>query len=115
MLQTPLNDAPKVAARNGAATARPRVAEQAWRANAELLHELGTSLAGLDEQQIESRLDHDGANEVSHEKLPHWSRQLLRAFWNPFIIVLVVLAVVQLLTSDDFTGPFIIAVMVLIS
>ncbi|HJU07375.1 MAG TPA: magnesium-translocating P-type ATPase [Rhodanobacteraceae bacterium] len=103
------------AARNGAGSARPLVAQQAWLPNAELLIALETGYAGLDQEQIEARLDRDGINEVSHEKPPHWSRQLLRAFWNPFIVVLVLLAVVQLLTSDDVTGPIIIAVMVLIS
>ncbi|MGN6312276.1 MAG: magnesium-translocating P-type ATPase, partial [Rhodanobacteraceae bacterium] len=116
MLQTPLNDTPKAAAaKNGAAGARPRVAEQAWRANTELLQELDTSLAGLDEEQIEARLDRDGINEAVHERPPHWSLQLLRTFKNPFIIVLLVLAAVQLATSDDITGPIIIAVMVGIS
>src|SRR5690348_8235743 len=116
MLQTPPNDVRQAAAvKNGASSAHPRVAEQAWRTNAELLQALDASVAGLDEKQIESRLDRDGANEVSHEKPPHWSRQLLRAFKNPFIVVLVVLAIVQLATSDDVTGPIIIAVMVLVS
>ena len=116
MLQTPLNESRQAAAaRNGAGSARPLVAQQAWLPNAELLTTLETGHAGLDQEEIESRLDRDGANEVSHEKPPHWSRQLLRAFWNPFIVVLGVLAVVQLLTSDDVTGPIIIAVMVLIS
>jgi len=116
MLQTPPNDVRQAAAaKNGASSAHPRVAEQAWRTNAELLQALDASVAGLDEEQIESRLDRDGANEVSHEKPPHWSRQLLRAFKNPFIVVLVVLAIVQLATSDDVTGPIIIAVMVLVS
>src|SRR5690348_13418108 len=116
MLQTPLNDTPKAAAaKTAAAASRPAVAAEAWRANAELLQELDTSIAGLDEEQIESRLDRDGLNEVSHEKPPHWSRQLLRAFKNPFIVVLLVLAIVQLATSDDVTGPIIIAVMIAIS
>ncbi len=113
MLQTPPNESRQAATRNGGAS--PSVAAFAWRGNDELLRELETGHAGLAEEEIESRLDRDGPNEVSHEKPPHWSRQLLRAFWNPFIIVLVVLAVVQLLTSDDLTGPLIIAVMVLIS
>src|SRR5690348_3939892 len=116
MLQTPLNDTPKAAAaKTAAAASRPAVAAEAWRANAELLAALDTSVAGLDEEQIESRLDRDGANEVSHEKPPHWSRQLLRALKNPFIVVPVVLAIVQLATSDDVTGPIIIGVMVLMS
>ncbi|MEO6799959.1 MAG: magnesium-translocating P-type ATPase [Rhodanobacter sp.] len=92
------------------------VAQEAFRANDELLTALETSLVGLDEEQIEARLHRDGPNEVSREKPPHWSRQLLRAFKNPFIVVLLVLAVVEVFaTPDDLSGPIIIAVMVAIS
>ncbi|MEX1827994.1 magnesium-translocating P-type ATPase [Luteibacter sp. CQ10] len=88
----------------------------AFRPADELLRALGSRPDGLDEAAIAERLDRDGINEVGHEKPPHWSVQLLRAFKNPFIIVLLVLAVVQLFTEpDDLTGPIIIAVMVGIS
>jgi Mg2+-importing ATPase len=88
----------------------------AYRPADELLRSLDARLDGLDEAAIAERLDRDGINEVGHEKPPHWSIQLLHAFRNPFIIVLLVLAVVQLLTdSSDLTGPVIIAVMVGIS
>ena len=104
------------AAGKGAAAIHAAVAQEAFRANDELLAALETTPAGLDEEQIEARLHRDGPNEVSHEKPPHWSRQLLRAFKNPFIIVLLVLAVVQVFaTPDDMSGPIIIAVMVAIS
>ncbi|HUH31474.1 MAG TPA: cation-transporting P-type ATPase, partial [Rhodanobacter sp.] len=93
-----------------------RAAQYAFRATGELLAELAARSDGLDAEQIEARLRHDGLNEVSHEKPPHWSRQLLRAFKNPFIIVLLILAGVQLATDrGDPTGPIIIAVMVAIS
>jgi Mg2+-importing ATPase len=99
-----------------AAHARPVVADNAWADDAALLASLDTSPAGLDEAQIEDRLDRDGANEATHEKPPHWALQLALTFWNPFIVVLLVLAVVELLTSpDDLTGPVIIGVMVGIS
>ncbi|HXE66738.1 MAG TPA: magnesium-translocating P-type ATPase [Rhodanobacteraceae bacterium] len=99
-----------------AVSARPVVAGTAWTDDAALLASLDTTHAGLDEEQIETRLDRDGVNEASHEKPPHWSLQLARTFKNPFILVLLVLAGVQLATSpDDLTGPIIIAVMVLIS
>ncbi|MDE2308306.1 MAG: magnesium-translocating P-type ATPase, partial [Xanthomonadaceae bacterium] len=101
-----------------AAPVPPRVvvAAEAFRPNAELLAELETTPSGLDEKQIAERLHRDGLNEVSHEKPPHWSLQLLRAFKNPFIVVLLVLAGVQLFTEGgDLTGPVIIAVMVAIS
>jgi Mg2+-importing ATPase len=96
--------------------ARVAVVAEAFRANDELLAALETSMNGLDEERIHERLHRDGANEVSHEKPPHWALQLLRAFKNPFIIVLLVLAGVQLFTDNgDLTGPVIIAVMVGIS
>jgi len=93
-----------------------RAAQYALQAADELLAELDARDDGLDAGQIESRLRRDGRNEVSHEKSPHWSRQLLRAFKNPFIVVLLILAGVQLATdSGDLAGPIIIAVMVAIS
>ncbi|WP_049623663.1 magnesium-translocating P-type ATPase [Frateuria defendens] len=111
----------RTAAAKAAAAGAPRpahvaAAAAAFRANEALLKGLETGVAGLDAVQIEARLERDGPNEVSHEKPPHWSRQLLRAFKNPFIVVLLVLAVVQLATDgSDLTGPLIIAVMVGIS
>jgi P-type Mg2+ transporter len=101
----------------GKAAPRPVVAAgQAFCAAEVLLAGLDTSMRGLDEAQISERLHRDGPNEVSHEKPPHWSLQLLRAFKNPFIVVLLVLAGVQLFTDgNDLTGPIIIAVMVGIS
>jgi Mg2+-importing ATPase len=97
------------------ASGRSAATAEAFRPNGELLDALDTSLQGLNEDAIAERLDRDGINQVSHEKPPHWSLQLLRAFKNPFIIVLVALAIVQLFTDDDRTGPLIIGVMVTIS
>ena len=114
--QTLQNAAAKAAGKSAQASPQVAAAETAYRRNDELLDALGTTPGGLDEDSIAERLDNDGVNEVSHEKPPHWSRQLLHAFKNPFIIVLLVLAVVQLVTdSADLTGPVIIAVMVGIS
>ncbi|HUA80703.1 MAG TPA: magnesium-translocating P-type ATPase [Dyella sp.] len=96
----------------------PRVAaaQEAFKENEALLASLETTTAGLNEEEITDRLSRDGVNEVSHEKPPHWSFQLLRAFKNPFIIVLLILAVVQIVvTPDDLSGPIIIGVMVGIS
>ena len=105
-----------VAKVTSAAPTRVAAAQDAFKENEALLAGLDTSTAGLNEEQITERLDRDGVNEVSHEKPPHWSLQLLRAFKNPFIIVLLILAVVQVvLTPDDLSGPIIIAVMVGIS
>ncbi|EIL93990.1 magnesium-translocating P-type ATPase [Rhodanobacter sp. 115] len=98
------------------AAAQVLAAQAAYRHNDELLEALDTRLSGLDETEIGERLDRDGVNEVSHEKPPHWSAQLLHAFKNPFIIVLLVLVGVQLATDpEDLAGPLIIMVMVGIS
>ncbi len=98
------------------AAQRAVVAAEAFRGNEELLTALQTTPSGLDEEQISERLHRDGLNEVSHEKPPHWALQLLRAFKNPFIIVLLLLAVVEIFAApDDLSGPIIIAVMVSVS
>ena len=55
-----------------------------------------------------------GPNEVAHEKPPGWYVQLLHAFKNPFIVLLLILAVVSFLT-DDLKATVVISVMVLIS
>jgi len=106
----------KAASKGAPAPARVAVALEAFRQNEALLEAFGTSTSGLNEEQIGERLDRDGMNEVSHEKPPHWALQLLHAFKNPFIVVLLVLAGVQLASdSTNLTGPTIISVMVLIS
>jgi Mg2+-importing ATPase len=110
------NTAARATGKSAAVPAHVAVAEQALRRNDELLAALATSTAGLDEAQITERLHRDGLNEVAHEKPPHWSHQLLRAFKNPFIVVLLVLAGVQLGTDrSDLAGPLIIGAMVSIS
>lgn len=114
--QTLQNAAARAAGKSAQAAPQVLAAQLAYRRNDELLDALDATLGGLDEEQIGERLDRDGANEVSHEKPPHWSLQLLHAFKNPFIVVLLLLAVVQLATDrGDLTGPLIIAVMVGIS
>ncbi len=106
----------KAASKGAPAPVRITVALEAFRHNEALLAALDTSLSGLNEEQIAERLDRDGVNEVSHEKPPHWALQLLHAFKNPFIVVLLVLAGVQLATDPtNLTGPTIISVMVGIS
>jgi Mg2+-importing ATPase len=80
----------------------------------EVLSALGTSREGLTESEAEKRLDQYGLNEVAHEKPPRWYVQLPLAFKNPFIILLIGLAVVSWLTAD-VAGTIIIIVMVLIS
>lgn len=77
---------------------------------------LETSLAGLTAAEARERIAVHGPNEIAHEGPPAWYRQLATAFRNPFILVLIVLAVIQLWSSpDDLKGPILIAVMVTLS
>jgi signal transduction histidine kinase len=77
---------------------------------------LETSHAGLTAEEARVRIAVHGPNEIAHEGPPAWYRQLATAFRNPFIVVLIVLAVIQRWSSpDDLKGPVLIAVMVTLS
>jgi Mg2+-importing ATPase len=74
------------------------------------------NLDGLVEAEADERLVELGPNEVASEKPPFWLWQLLICFKNPFIIVLVVLAIIQYVTNpDDLRPVVIVCVMVAIS
>ncbi|GAC1421142.1 MAG: magnesium-translocating P-type ATPase [Flavisolibacter sp.] len=78
---------------------------------------------GLNTEEIENRHKKYGFNEITHEKAPAWYKQLLQAFINPFIGVLIIIAVVSLVTDvmlanpadRDYKTVFVVALMVLIS
>jgi Mg2+-importing ATPase len=107
--------------RNGNGVSRSLDREKALsdRAAKLISYNVGESLAcleGLVEPDAAERLVKDGPNEVAHERPPHWLVQLLTCFKNPFIIVLVTLAIIQFVSSPDDPRPIIIiGVMVAIS
>ncbi len=93
-----------------------KAAQMAGQSLAETLAKLGSCLDGLVELDALQRLAKGGPNEVAHERPPHWLVQLLVCFKNPFIIVLVTLAIIQFISSPDDPRPIIIiGVMVAIS
>jgi P-type Mg2+ transporter len=93
-----------------------KAAQMAGQSRAETLAKLGSCLDGLVELDAVERLAKGGPNEVAHERPPHWLVQLLVCFKNPFIIVLVTLAIIQFISSPDDPRPIIIiGVMVAIS
>jgi P-type Mg2+ transporter len=93
-----------------------RAAQMAKQSLDETLASLGSCLDGLVEFDAVERLVKGGPNEVAHEKPPHWLVQLLTCFKNPFIIVLITLAIIQFISSPDDARPIIIiSVMVAIS
>ncbi|MFS2223042.1 magnesium-translocating P-type ATPase [Pantoea sp. B65] len=86
---------------------------------------LNTSPEGLSSRQAEARLQQFGLNQVAQETAPHAMIQLLMAFNNPFIFVLVGLAGISFFTDywlpaqrgeeTDLTGVIIMLAMVTLS
>ena len=93
-------------ARSGARLPLP-VVDAAWAA-------LGADARGLIQSDAQARLEISGPNEVARERPPAWYRQLIACFNNPFIGVLVLLALVSLAT-DDLKGVVVLTIMVALS
>ncbi|MCX7883535.1 MAG: magnesium-translocating P-type ATPase [Caloramator sp.] len=64
-----------------------------------LFEVLNTDINGLSVDEAEKRIERYGLNEVSHKKPKPWYVQFIKAFFNPFIFVLLFLAVVSLFTD----------------
>lgn len=87
------------------------------------LNLLSSTDTGLTNAKARCRSLTYGLNEVSHEKAPGWYIQLLQAFINPFIGVLVVLAIISLITDvviqaaadRDYSTVWIISIMVMLT
>ncbi|MGH8456364.1 MAG: magnesium-translocating P-type ATPase [Stenotrophobium sp.] len=91
-----------------------RLLDHAGKSAKDCLRAFNSSVSGLADSEAQARLEEHGMNEVAHEKQAGWPRQLLRAFNNPFNILLVVLAVISFAT-DDLAGTAILSVMVALS
>ncbi len=80
--------------------------------------ELNTSIDGLTEEEAENRIEKYGFNQVAHEKPVKWYMQLLKCFLNPFILVLLSLAIVSTITDsliqDKTDRSFITVIIILI-
>ncbi|MDR0300375.1 MAG: magnesium-translocating P-type ATPase [Streptococcaceae bacterium] len=66
----------------------------------ELFERLNTTFTGLNAEQAEERLDEYGLNIVASQKPTPWYVILFHAVRNPFVFVLVFLAIVSELTGD---------------
>ncbi|MFE2289193.1 magnesium-translocating P-type ATPase [Streptomyces sp. NPDC059443] len=92
-----------------------RLAEVSARPGVQVLQEVDASPAGLTHTEAALRLERHGANVVAHERAPLWFVQLAKAYWNPFIGVLVFLAAVMYWQDPADPGVIILSVMVGIS
>lgn len=89
----------------------------------EVLAGTNSNEQGLTEAEVLNRLDIYGKNETAHEKAPSWFGQLIQAFINPFVGILILLAVAAFITEyifappgeQDLTAVIIIGSLVLIS
>ncbi|WP_211092893.1 magnesium-translocating P-type ATPase [Chitinophaga polysaccharea] len=89
----------------------------------EYLSILDSQLEGLTPAQARKRLALAGLNEVQHEKAPSWYQQLLQAFVNPFIGILLAIAAISFITDvwlaapgeGDYKTVTMVGIMVLVS
>lgn len=88
-----------------------------------LLKRLDSSIEGLNQKQVQEKQRMYGPNEIEHEKAPAWYIQLFQAFVNPFIGILIVIAIVSLITDvamappgeRDYKTVIVVSIMVLLS
>jgi Mg2+-importing ATPase len=79
--------------------------DEAARKNAEEVFEmLGTSPAGLSEEEAAARLEKHGPNEVAYERKEGWLYRLYSSARNPLVILLTVLAILSYSTGDFAAG-----------
>ncbi|ELY1865435.1 magnesium-translocating P-type ATPase [Serratia marcescens] len=101
------------------------IAQEATNSIAQTLANLKCNRNGLTQDDADERLEQFGANQVAHDKAPHALIQLFKAFNNPFIFVLMVLAAISFFTDywlplqsgeeTELTGVIIILTMVTLS
>jgi len=84
---------------------------------------LKTNPDGLTVEEVELKQEQYGFNDVRHDRPPTWYRQLLDAFINPFVGILVLIAVVSFIIDvwlappeeKEYKTVVVVSIMVLIS
>ncbi len=106
---------------NQVATVRLRQAAQL--STTHLYDFLEAKPEGLTAEEVELRQEQYGQNDVRHDRPPTWYRQLLDAFINPFVGILVLIAVVSFIidvwlappAEKEYKTVVVVSIMVLIS
>jgi Mg2+-importing ATPase len=78
-----------------------------------VLQQLNSTPNGLDQAEVESRLEQYGPNEVAREKRRTWLLRLWDNVKNPLVILLVILGIISYATGD-IPGSIVILVMVIL-
>jgi Mg2+-importing ATPase len=84
---------------------------------------LNCSRAGLSEAEVQERQEEFGPNEIVHEKAAPWYIQFFQAFINPFIGVLILIAIISYIMDvmlappgqRDFKTVIVVGIMVMLS
>ncbi len=66
---------------------------------------LDSNINGLSNEQVLEKRKLFGLNEIEHEKAPAWYKQLFQAFLNPFIAVLIILAIISFIMDVMLATP----------
>ncbi len=66
---------------------------------------LDSNINGLTNEQVLEKRRLFGLNEIEHEKAPAWYKQLFQAFLNPFIAVLIILAIISFIMDVMLATP----------
>lgn len=90
---------------------------------ADIFDSFSTSITGLDEDGVEKKRRKYGLNRIKREKAPSWVKQLVSAFINPFIGILILIAIISFIIdvwiakpgSEDYKTVMVISAMVFIS
>lgn len=76
-----------------------KIHENSEISNEQLLKKFNSSLDGLNESQVKKNLSSYGNNDTKSGKEPHIIIQFCKAFINPFVFVLVIIAIISYLTG----------------
>jgi Mg2+-importing ATPase len=77
----------------------------ASKSKSDLYTQLDSSETGLSTEKAEDKRETFGLNDVTHDKAPAWYVQLFMAFVDPFIGVLILIAIVSFITDVIMAGP----------
>ena len=80
---------------------------------AAVMKQLGTSPAGLSDDEVEARLEQYGHNEVAREQRTSPLKRLINILSNPLSILLIILAIITALTGGG-PGVYVILLMVVL-
>ncbi len=80
----------------------------------DLLSNLKTNINGLTDNDVTNKLNEYGYNIIKEEKVKKWYHFLLESYKDPFIYILAILAMINLILGDVL-GALIIAVLAFIS